>query len=191
MLSCAADTNRRDKITIAQVGSLQYTYSPTQNNGQIVKQNDLGNRTSASVTKGSAPYGNWFYDSGTNRMGGYSYDANGNIYRDSTAGLDYAQNRYYASTLARFTSPDPYNSPSVGSSDPSSWNRYSYTAGDPINRHDTTGMYWEGDSLEQGPGGDRGGGGDKWIRGAGLAFFDNSQATNDKNQKLIIDKCIK
>ena len=28
-------------------------------------------------------------------------------YRDSTTTLDYAQNRYYASTLARFTSPDP------------------------------------------------------------------------------------
>jgi RHS repeat-associated protein len=29
-------------------------------------------------------------------------------YRDSTTGLDYAQNRYYANTLGRFTSPDPY-----------------------------------------------------------------------------------
>jgi YD repeat-containing protein len=96
---------------------MQYTYSPTQNNGQITKRNDLssgeevtytydslqrligavttdsptvtqwgqgftydgfGNRTSASVTKGSAPYGNWSYDAATNRMGGY-YDANGNM----------------------------------------------------------------------------------------------------------------
>ncbi len=86
------------RLQLTQVGSMQYTYSPTQNNGQITKQKDLasgeevtytydslqrlmgavttdsptvpqwgqaftydgfGNRTSASVTKGSAPYGNW------------------------------------------------------------------------------------------------------------------------------------
>ena len=30
-------------------------------------------------------------------------------YRDGLSGLDYAQNRYYASSLGRFTSPDPYS----------------------------------------------------------------------------------
>jgi RHS repeat-associated protein len=34
-------------------------------------------------------------------------------HRDGTTGLDYAQNRYYASTLGRFISPDPYKA-SVG-----------------------------------------------------------------------------
>jgi RHS repeat-associated protein len=50
-------------------------------------------------------------------------------YRDGTTGLDYAQNRYYANTLGRFTSPDPYMS-SGGTADPQSWNRYSYVQGD-------------------------------------------------------------
>jgi YD repeat-containing protein len=115
------------RLQLTQVGSMQYTYSPTQNNGQIVKQNDLaygeevtytcdtlqrligavttdsswgqaftydgfGNRTSASVTKGSAPYGNWSYDPATNRMGGYSYDANGNM--TSVPGVSYGAVSY-------------------------------------------------------------------------------------------------
>ena len=55
-------------------------------------------------------------------------DKFGTYYRDGTTGLDYAQNRYYASTLGRFLSPDPYTA-SVGPADPGSWNRYAYTRG--------------------------------------------------------------
>jgi len=300
------------RLQLTAVGSMEYRYSPTQNNGQITQQKDwssgeevtyaydslqrlisavttdsptvpqwgqaftydgFGNRTSASVTKGSAPYGNWTYDPATNRMAGF-YDANGNMtltgtpayngysydvenrlvsvpasnqdrsgyeqyaydpgnkriykrtldgteelyfygisgqklgtyrpwvyqygvsiatvdtnlyfgsrtivsrgvvvtldrlgsnraggsryfpygeeqqvtaqdrdkfatyYRDGNTGLDYAQNRYYASTLGRFTSPDPYKA-SGGPSDPRSWNRYTYVQGDPVNLNDPTGL---------------------------------------------------
>jgi RHS repeat-associated protein len=59
-------------------------------------------------------------------------------YRDGTTGLDYAQNRYYASTLGRFLTPDP-DSASAGPSEPGSWNRYAYTRGDPVNRTDPSG----------------------------------------------------
>jgi RHS repeat-associated protein len=247
--------------------------------GQAFTYDGFGNRTSASVTKGMAPHGNWNYDPNTNRLAG-SYDANGNsldvgsydvenrlvsvpassnpeqyayasdnkriwrrkpdgteelyyygisgqklvtitplvaangdfflttvdtnlyfgsrtivsrgvtvtldrvgsnraggsryfpygeeqqvtaqdrdkfatYYRDSTTGLDYAQNRYYASTLARFMSPDPYQA-SAGPSDPGSWNRYAYTRGDPVNRIDPSGQSdclasGEGDSECVGP----------------------------------------
>jgi RHS repeat-associated protein len=61
-------------------------------------------------------------------------------YRDGTTGLDYAQNRYYASTPGRFLSPDPFQAASAGPSDPQSWNQYSYTRGDPVNRYDPSGM---------------------------------------------------
>jgi RHS repeat-associated protein len=60
-------------------------------------------------------------------------------YRDSTTGLDYAVNRYYASGTARFLTPDPYQA-SGGPADPQSWNRYAYTRGDPVNRADPTGL---------------------------------------------------
>ena len=296
--------------------SMQYTYSPTQNNGQITQQTDVfsgeqvsytydrlqrlvtatttdsswglsfsydgfGNRTGSTVTKGAGPSGSGYVDPATNRMGGYSYDANGNqtlapngvtlsydvenrlvttgngesyaydtsgrrlwkrmpngteeiyfygasgqklgtyrtssyqgagfmtvvdlnlsfgsrllvsrsvsvvrdrlgsnraggvkyypygeeqgvgtgndkekfgtYYRDGTTGLDYAQNRYYASTLARFLTPDPYSAASAGPSDPQTWNRYAYTRGDPINRYDPSGFFDEqaGDETPTGCG---------------------------------------
>src|SRR5579859_903538 len=62
-------------------------------------------------------------------------------YRDSTTGLDYAQNRYYASTLGRFTSPDPFKAAGTGlPSDPQRWNQYAYTRNDPVNRYDPLGL---------------------------------------------------
>ena len=53
-------------------------------------------------------------------------------------GLDYAVHRYYNSGLGRFMTPDPYTA-SGGPTDPGSWNRYSYTRGDPVNRYDPNG----------------------------------------------------
>jgi RHS repeat-associated protein len=59
--------------------------------------------------------------------------------RDAATGLDYADQRYYASNFGRFMSPDPYRA-SAGPGDPRSWNRYAYTRGDPVNRIDRRGL---------------------------------------------------
>ena len=56
---------------------------------------------------------------------------------DGTASVSLVQ-RYYASTYGRFNTPDPYQA-SAGRGDPGSWNRYSYTRGDPVNRVDPGG----------------------------------------------------
>jgi RHS repeat-associated protein len=95
---------------------------------------------------------------GSNRAGGSRYfpygeeqpiataqdrDKFATYYRDGTTGLDYAQNRYYASTLGRFLSPDPYQA-SAGAENPGSWNRYTYVVGDPINQVDPTGLVSDG-----------------------------------------------
>jgi RHS repeat-associated protein len=61
-------------------------------------------------------------------------------YRDATTALDYAKQRYYASTLGRFTSPDPYQA-SGGPADPQSWNRYAYVQNDPVNYYDPEGLF--------------------------------------------------
>jgi RHS repeat-associated protein len=58
--------------------------------------------------------------------------------RDAATGLDYADQRYYANNFGRFMSPDRYVA-SGGASDPGSWNRYSYTRSDPVNRVDPMG----------------------------------------------------
>jgi YD repeat-containing protein len=109
--------SHNSRLQLTAVGSMEYRYSPNQNNGQITQQKDwssgeevtyaydslqrlisavttdsptvpqwgqsftydgFGNRTSATVTKRSAPHGNWSYDPATNRGGG-TFDANGNM----------------------------------------------------------------------------------------------------------------
>ena len=65
--------------------------------------------------------------------------------RDSATGNDYADQRYYTSTLGRFMTPDPYvaNRGGAGdSSDPRSWNRYAYSGEDPINYYDPEGRFY-------------------------------------------------
>jgi RHS repeat-associated protein len=66
--------------------------------------------------------------------------------RDSYTGLDYADQRYFASTYGRFNTPDPYKASATGANnpnDPGTWNRYAYVAGDPINGVDPTGRLFE------------------------------------------------
>jgi RHS repeat-associated protein len=63
----------------------------------------------------------------------------GTYHRDGFTGLDYADQRYYASGYGRFNSPDP----SMGSlilKKPGSWNRYAYVGGDPVNSNDADGL---------------------------------------------------
>ena len=94
--------------------------------------------------------------------------------RDSFTGLDYADQRFYASSLGRFNTADPFR-PSADAKLPGSWNRYAYVVGDPIrfidprglNKKDETGYcspeYSYEDCIDieipSGGGGDGGGGG--------------------------------
>ena len=71
----------------------------------------------------------------------------GTYTRDSYTGLDYADQRYYASTYGRFATADS-SGVNLDPSDPASWNMYSYTEGDPINYYDPTGLATTcGDSI--------------------------------------------
>jgi len=80
------------------------------------------------------PYGEEPYTTQQNRTKFATY------FRDQTTALDYAQNRYYARTIGRFTSPDPYRA-SGGPADPQSWNRYAYVENDPVNSNDPSGLF--------------------------------------------------
>lgn len=70
--------------------------------------------------------------------------------RDAATGLDYANQRYFSSTIARFTKPDPYEE-SVDSADPQSWNRYSYSENDPVKYGDPLGLYLTDPDFDQDP----------------------------------------
>lgn len=55
------------------------------------------------------------------------------------AAIRRADQRYYSPGTGRFLTADPYL-PSAGAENPSSWNRYAYVEGDPINRLDPSGL---------------------------------------------------
>jgi RHS repeat-associated protein len=57
---------------------------------------------------------------------------------DSLTGFQYADQRWYSPGMGRFVAADPYPG-GVHLRNPKSWNRYSYTNGDPINKNDPTG----------------------------------------------------
>ncbi len=62
----------------------------------------------------------------------------GTYTRDSYTGLDYADQRFFASTYGRFNTPDPARSAKL--KNPASWNRYAYVSGDPVNKKDPRGL---------------------------------------------------
>ena len=66
----------------------------------------------------------------------------GTYFRDS-AGVGYANQRYYGVGSGRFNTPDPYSAGGGPSdrSDPGSWNLYAYAQGDPINFNDPHGLF--------------------------------------------------
>ncbi len=124
--------------------------------GAPVYQDRLGtNRATGGYYQTYYPYGDGA--AGTDSVQFATYT------RDSYTGLDYADQRFYASTYGRFLTADPYRATakSVNNpADPGSWNRYSYTRGDPVNRRDPRGLM---DCLtcigDGGGGGDDGGDG--------------------------------
>ncbi len=79
-------------------------------------------------------------------------------YRDMP-GQDYAMARYYSASTGNFWSPDPGGVKTADSSDPTSWNRYSYVGSDPMNHTDPGGMIrddqcgpgWQSDPSLEGP----------------------------------------
>jgi RHS repeat-associated protein len=90
---------------------------------------------------------------GEERTGQSGNPANGNekfatYTRDGVTGLDYADQRWYAQGQGRFLTSDP--SEPGDASDPSSWNFYSYTPGDPTNFIDPEGLDIQGLQLTYG-----------------------------------------
>jgi RHS repeat-associated protein len=61
--------------------------------------------------------------------------------RDAESGLDYFGARYYASSMGRFTSPDPMLIMRQKMTDPQQWNMYSYVRNNPLKMVDTNGKW--------------------------------------------------
>src|SRR5713226_9489769 len=68
--------------------------------------------------------------------------------RDTTGGMDEAMMRRYHGWWSRFDQPDPYDG-SYDSTDPQSFNRYSYVQNDPVNFVDPSGLFAYSPPKEQ------------------------------------------
>ena len=90
-----------------------------------------GNAGAGTTTNGARfyPYGEEITNTANDRVKFGTYT------RDSYTGLDYADQRYYASTYGRFNTADQFAGSAVGRN-PGTWNRYAYVGGDPINMND-------------------------------------------------------
>src|SRR5580698_11303674 len=61
--------------------------------------------------------------------------------RDTESGNDYFGARYYASSMGRFSSPDPSGLMYADQTNPQSLNLYSYALNNPLKYTDPTGLY--------------------------------------------------
>lgn len=94
-----------------------------------------------------APFGEDLPSNAANRQTGQGYQAGtdrtkqkfATYERDDETGLDFAQARYYASNLARFSASDPLLE-SAKPKLPQSWNRYIYVWDNPLRYLDDNGM---------------------------------------------------
>jgi RHS repeat-associated protein len=99
----------------------------TDENGDVDDRRDL------------FPFGEQIADSYSSRSSAGNYNdsnpASRHLFtakeRDEESGLDYFLARYYSGSMGRFTSVDPANA-GAASSNPQSWNGYSYTLGNPL-----------------------------------------------------------
>ncbi len=86
--------------------------------------------------------GSNYYPYGESKTGAAGDDREGfaTYTRDGGTGLDYADQRWYASGLGRFLTSDPASLAAVRFGKPSSWNSYTYVTGDPIGSFDPFGL---------------------------------------------------
>jgi RHS repeat-associated protein len=111
----------------------KYVYFAGQQLGQYKDRVGSVRNTNGGTSSHYYPFGEEITSTANDR---YKF---AETYRDSDTGLDYALNRYYASGIGRFLSPDPYKA-SGGPADPQSWNRYAYVQNDPVNSYDPLGL---------------------------------------------------
>lgn len=68
-------------------------------------------------------------------------------YYEDWYGQDYADQRYYNSMAGRFLTPDPGGIRTADPRNPTSWNRYAYVNGDPVNFSDRQGLMAESAAI--------------------------------------------
>jgi RHS repeat-associated protein len=98
-------------------------------------------------TGATAQFDYWPYGQEKPSATGQEREKFGTYYRDAT-GLDYADQRYYASTSGRFLTADRFVTSTALGNPTRGWNRYAYVEGDPINFYDPKGLWLDVAGLE-------------------------------------------
>jgi RHS repeat-associated protein len=83
--------------------------------------------------------GGGFFPFGETKSGAATTGESFATYSRDWHGLDYADQRWYAATVGRFTTSDPFVR-SANLNDSTSWNQFSYSRGDTVNRIDPMGL---------------------------------------------------
>lgn len=125
-----AETDKTSYLTSDTLGTPRVI---TGSNGQVKARHDylpFGEEVGAEVGGRTTNQGYSQLDNIRQKFTGYE--------RDNETGLDYAEARYYSSTMGRFTSIDPKMA-SARIWMPQSWNRYSYVLNNPLRYIDPLG----------------------------------------------------
>lgn len=132
------DATRTDYVTgpngpLMRIENGNYRYLHADHLGSPHRVSNASGTILANFEEVYSPYGMTTYDNSANdNQAGFT----GHI-RDKATGLNYMQARYYDPLLGRFLSVDPVTFMDTGK--PEYFNRYSYTANDPINFTDPDG----------------------------------------------------
>ena len=130
-----------DTYSMATIGTNLYSGGTLiQSNGVTVATDRLGSvRSNANGEKFA------YYPYGVERTTPLTPDGRekfGTYFRDLTLNgvpQDYADQRYYNGNIGSFWSPDPGGLATANPKNPTSWNRYLYANGDPVNFRDPSG----------------------------------------------------
>ncbi len=127
-------------MTVARIGNNfipSYVHNDHQGSPRMMSSN------SGAALGGSVytPFGEEWQVAAPPDQAGYT----GHL-KDSATGLNYMQARYYDPVIGRFLSVDPVTFMDSGG-DPRYFNRYAYTANDPINATDPTGRQFRGNPM--------------------------------------------
>jgi RHS repeat-associated protein len=102
----------------------------TDRDGNVTSRHDYYPFGEEILTAERTTHPNYTPDSVRKQFTGYE--------RDGETGLDFAQARFFNSSMGRFSSPDLFSNDTINS-DPQSWNLYVYARNNPLNVVDPTG----------------------------------------------------